>query len=85
MGRMNTNAILLTAVLGSSLFMAPAVARDSGEIGFGRHTIYNGSAVYRQPMHGRGQFWRGVGYHAYHPHCASSIGEEANLPPWSFC
>jgi hypothetical protein len=85
MGPMNTNAILLTAVLASSSFMATAVARDSGKIGFDRHTVYNGSAVHHQPMYGLGQFSRGVGYHAYHPPCASSIGEESKVPPWSFC
>jgi hypothetical protein len=36
-------------------------------------------------MYGLGQFSRGVGYHAYHPPCASSIGEESKVPPWSFC
>jgi hypothetical protein len=77
--------ILLTAVLGSSLFMASAVARDSGEIGFGRHTNYHGLAVHHQRMHGLGKFWRGIGHHAYHPHCATSIGEESKYPPWSFC
>jgi hypothetical protein len=80
---MKSNAILLTAVLGSSLFMATAMARDSGKIGFGRHAHFYGSAVHHQPS--LGQFWRGVGYHAYHPHCASSIGEASKYPPWSFC
>ena len=70
--------ILLTAVLGSSLFVPTAVARDSGKIGFGRHTNYYGSAVYHQSMHR-------LGYHAYQPDCASSIGEESKYPPWSFC
>jgi hypothetical protein len=74
--------ILLTAVLGSScLFMATAVARDSGKIGFGRHTNYY--AVHHQPMHGVGKFWRGIGYHAYDAHC--SISENSKYPPWSFC
>jgi hypothetical protein len=49
------------------------------------HTVYGGSAVHHQPMYGLGKFSRGVGYHAYHPPCASSIGEESKVPPWSFC
>ena len=55
--------ILLTAVLGSNLFMAAAVARDRDKIGLGRHTSYYGSAVHH------GKFWRGAAYHAYEPHC----------------
>jgi hypothetical protein len=55
--------ILLTAVLGSNLFIAAAVARDRGKIGLGRHTNYYGSAVHH------GKFWRGAAYHAYEPHC----------------
>jgi hypothetical protein len=55
--------ILLTAVLGSNLFMAAAVARDRDKIGLGRHTNYYGSAVHH------GKFWRGAAYHAYEPHC----------------
>jgi len=69
--------ILLTVVLGSNLFMATAVARDRGKIGFGRHTKYYGSAIHH------GKFWRGVGYHAYDPHCHT--GEDSKYPPWSFC
>ena len=57
---------------------ATAEARDTGKIGFGRHTNYYGSAVYHQSMHR-------LGYHAYQPDCASSIGEESKYPPWSFC
>jgi hypothetical protein len=82
---MNTNAFLLTAVLGSSFFMASAVARDSGQTDFGRHSNYYGSTVHHQTMHGLGKFSRGVRYHAYHQPCASSIGEESKYPPWSFC
>jgi hypothetical protein len=74
--------ILLTAVLGPSLVMPMAVARDSGKIDFGHHTDYYGSAVRRQPMHNLGKFWRGVGNHAYDPHCS---GESSKYPPWSFC
>jgi hypothetical protein len=82
---MNTNAFLLTAVLGSSFFMASAVARDSGQTDFGRHSNYYGSTVHHQTMHDLGKFSRGVRYHAYHQPCASSIGEESKYPPWSFC
>jgi hypothetical protein len=77
--------VLLTAVLGSSLFMPMAAARDSGKVGFGRHGNYYGAASRRQPTHDLGKSWRGVGYHAYHPDCASSIGEASKVPPWSFC
>ena len=61
------------------------VRADQGyaKIGFALHTNYHGSAVHHQPMHGLGKFWRGVGYHAYDPHC--SMSEESKYPPWSFC
>jgi hypothetical protein len=75
--------ILLTAVLGSSLLLPTAMARDSGKIAFGRHTNYYGSAVRRQSMRDPGKFWRGVGYHASDPHC--DVGESSKYPPWSFC
>jgi hypothetical protein len=75
--------ILLTAVLGSTLFMATAMARDSGKIALGRHTNYYGSAVRHQPRHGLSKFRLGAGYHAYNPHC--DMGEDSKYPPWSFC
>ena len=78
--------VLLTAVLGSSLFMPMAAARDSGKVGFGRHANYYGAASRRQPTHNLGKSWRGVSAtNAYHPGCASSIGEASIFPPWSFC
>ena len=74
--------ILLTAVLAPSLVMPMAVARDSGKIGFGRHTNYYGSAIRRQPMHNPGKSSRGAGYQAYNPPCSN---ESSKYPPWSFC
>ena len=76
--------VLLTAVLGSSLSMPMAAARDNGKVGFGRHPNYHGAASRRQPTHGKS--WRGVSAtNAHHPGCASSIGEASIFPPWSFC
>jgi hypothetical protein len=74
--------VLLTAVLGSSLSMPMAAARDNGKVGFGRHPNYHGAASRRQPTHDLGKSGRGVGYRAYHPGCG---GEPSIFPPWSFC